>query len=68
MRGDCLQQCQHGYHREGKTAAEIAARECMPVQEADNTWPGSVSTEAGESSHKVEGNITYDLQGLLKWE
>lgn len=44
------------------TAAEIAAREQMPIQEAENTWPGSISTKIGESSHKVEGNIIYDSQ------
>ena len=47
------------------TAAEIAAREWMPGQEAKNTWPGSFSTKTGESSHKVEGNIVYDSQGLM---
>lgn len=50
------------------TAAEIAAREWMPGQEAKNTWPGSFSTKTGESSHKVEGTsfmIHRDLCELL---
>lgn len=46
------------------TAAEIAARERMPGEEVKNTWSGSVSTKTGESSHRVEGSIIYDSQGL----
>lgn len=45
------------------TAAEIAARELMPVQEAEDMWPGNVSSEIGESSHK--GNVLFDSQGLM---
>lgn len=46
------------------TAAEIAAREQIPVQKGGNTWLERVSTKTGESPYKAEGNIIHDSQGL----
>lgn len=46
------------------TVAEIATRELMPIQEVKDMWPGSVSSETGESSHEVQGNVIYDLRDL----
>lgn len=46
------------------TVAEIATRELMPIQEVKDMWLGSVSSETGESSHKVQENVIYDLRDL----
>ena len=48
-REDCLQQCQNRYHSEGITAAVIAARKLISIPEAEDMWPGSVSSETGDS-------------------
>lgn len=63
-REDGLQQRQNRPRGE-MTAAEIAAREQIPIQEAEDLWPGSVSSETGEPSLKLERSVMHDSEGFI---